>query len=231
MRRLGVLPQDVDELTKRINSRTDIEAIGIYTHYFKSDEPDNPEVQAQLELFNEVRKHFDPSLMTHTANTGAIFHYSHLDLQFDAVRPGVSLFGYGAGNTKIEDLKPAIEWETFLMQVKSIRKGEPVSYGGRWIAPEDGYLGMIPVGYSSGINRLLTNQIFYQIDGKHYPQVGTITMDYAMVYLGKEKLEAGTKVILLNTEELNAKDWADKASTIPYEITTGINPLIERVFV
>ena len=64
------------------------------------------QVQAQLNMFKELRSKFDSQLMTHVANSGAIFHYSHLDVQFDAVRPGVSLFGYGAGEKNINSLKP-----------------------------------------------------------------------------------------------------------------------------
>ena len=106
-----------------------------------------------------------------------------------------------------------------------------VSYGGRWIAPFDGHIGVIPVGYSSGIHRVLSSKIEYEIEGSLYPQVGTISMDYSMVFLGKNQFETGTEITLLNPKELNAKNWADKAGTIPYEITTGINPLIKRVFV
>lgn len=90
---------------------------------------------------------------------------------------------------------------------------------------------MIPVGYSSGIHRVLSSKIEYEIEGSLYPQVGTISMDYSMVFLGKNQFETGTEITLLNPNELNAKNWADKAGTIPYEITTGINPLIKRVFV
>jgi len=231
MRRLGVLPDQVSLLIEKMNSRTDVTATGIYTHFAKADDPGNVEVKTQLELFNQLRKSFDSKLMTHSANTGAIFHYSDLDLQFDGVRPGVSLFGYGAGEYVIEELKPVIEWKTFLMQVKTVKKGEAVSYGGRWLAPKNGYLGVIPVGYGSGIPRLLSGQIEFSILGKSYPQVGTISMDYSMVFLGDDKLKTGSDVFILNTTELNAMTWAQKANTIPYEITTGINPLIQREFI
>ncbi len=231
MRRLGILAEEVPSLIGKLEARTDITATGIYTHFSKADDPGNHEVEEQLKLFNALRVNFDSSLMTHTANTGAIFHYPKLDLQFDAVRPGVSLFGYGAGSNVINDLNPAIEWKSFLMQVKKVKKGEPVSYGGRWISPDDGFIGVIPVGYSSGIHRVLSSQIHYEIEGKLYPQVGIISMDYSMVFLDNNPFKIGTEVTLLNPEDLNAKVWAEKAGTIPYEITTGINPTIKRVFI
>ncbi len=229
MRRLGILPNEVPYLLDKIRLRDDISLTGIYTHFAKADDPGNSEVRQQLELFISLRPQFDPNLMTHTANTGAIFHYPDLDVQFDAVRPGVSLFGYGAGKHAIEALKPVIEWKTFLMQVKQVKKGEPVSYGGRWIAPSDGFIGVVPVGYSSGVLRILSSQIEYEIDGKIYSQVGTISMDYSIVFLKSDEVVVGTEVTLLNTGTLNAMPWAEKAKTIPYEVTTGINPTIPRV--
>lgn len=231
MHRLGILPCQVSKLLSMMSVRTDIEATGIYTHFFKSDDPGNPEVQAQLNMFKELRSKFDSQLMTHVANSGAIFHYSHLDVQFDAVRPGVSLFGYGAGEKNINSLKPIIEWNTFLMQVKPVKKGGSVSYGGQWIAPCDGFIGVIPVGYSSGLRRDLSSQLEFEIAGKLYNQVGIISMDYSMVFLNQDKLGSGTQVNILNLDILTAKNWAEKAKTISYEITTGINPMIERKFI
>lgn len=231
MHRLGVLPEEVPVLLDKIDWHPELTCTGVYTHFAKADDPGNPEVEAQLRLFKSLRAKLPGDLMTHTANTGAIFYYSELDVQFDAVRPGVSLFGYGAGDVVIEDLSPALVWKSFLMQVKFIRKGEPVSYGGRWVAPEDGYIGTIPVGYAAGIHRILTNKIHFQIGGKLYPQVGTISMDYSMVFLGNDHLQVGEEVTLLNTESQNAKNWATHAGTIPYEITTGIHPLIPREYI
>lgn len=231
MHRLGILPYQVSQLLSIMPVRTDIEMTGIYTHFFKSDDPGNSEVQAQLKIFKELRSQFDSELMTHVANSGAIFHYSHLDVQFDAVRPGISLFGYGAGEKKINSLKPIIEWKTFLMQVKPVKKGDSVSYGGRWIAPTDGFIGVIPVGYSSGLRRELSSQLKFEIAGKLYNQVGIISMDYSMVFLNEDNLESGTEVNILNLDTLTARSWAEKAKTISYEITTGINPTIERKFI
>lgn len=231
MRRLGISPDEVEELVTKLRSNANTNLTGIYTHFAKADDPGNPEVKAQLELFNILRAKFGNNLFTHTANTGAIFHYSDLDLQFDAVRPGVSLFGYGAGDLEIKALKPAMEWQSFLMQVKAVKKGDPVSYGGRWLAPENGFIGIVPVGYSSGILRPLSGLIEFEINGIKYPQVGTISMDYSIVYLGQNPPKPDSRLILLNTGELNARVWADKAKTIPYEITTGLHPLIQREFV
>ncbi|MBO6523968.1 MAG: alanine racemase [Balneolaceae bacterium] len=230
MHRLGVLPGAVSKLVEEIPKYENLTCTGIYTHYFKADDPGNPEVKQQLELFKAARAQFPSEWMTHTANTGGIFHYGNLDLQFDAVRPGVCLYGFGAGEVDVPDLEPIMDIKSFLMQVKPVRKGEPVSYGGKWIASEDGFIGIIPTGYSDGIPRILTNSIKLKIGEKLYDQVGVISMDYTIVFLGSDQYPIGTEVYLLKGKELTATDWAKVAHTIPYEITTSIRERVKKIY-
>lgn len=228
MTRLGILPEEISELNHILSLRTDIKTTGIYTHFTKSDNPGNSEVQAQCTKFKDIRASFDSSLLTHTANTGAIFHYPELELQFDAVRPGISLFGYGPGETLIHELKPIIEWKTKLVQVKKIKSGQPVSYGGNWKAPKDGFIGVIPVGYSSGIPRLLSNKLKVYLDNKAYSQVGAITMDYSMIFLENSIYSNGDDVTLTSYTYPNVATWATISKTIIYELLTGISTTIPR---
>ena len=230
MHRLGVLPAEVSRLVEEIPKYPELTCTGIYTHYFKADDPGNPEVKKQLELFKEVRAQFPSEWITHAANTGGIFHYGDLDLQFDAVRPGVCLYGFGAGEVDVPDLEPIMDIRSFLMQVKPVTKGESVSYGGKWVTPEDGFIGIIPTGYSDGIPRILTNSIKLKIGECLYDQVGVISMDYTLVFLGDERLSTGTEVYFLKGKELTANQWAKIAHTIPYEITTSIRARVNKVY-
>ncbi|MFV1885240.1 MAG: alanine racemase [Balneola sp.] len=230
MHRLGVLPEDASEVRAAIGKYPELTCTGIYTHYFKADDPGNPEVKKQLELFKSVRSQFPSEWLTHTANTGGIFHYRDLDLQFDAVRPGVCLYGFGAGEVEVPDLEPIMDLTSSLMQVKKVRKGETVSYGGKWTAPKDGYIGIIPAGYGDGIPRILTNSIHLKIGEKMYEQAGVISMDYTIVFLGEDKIPSGTEIFFLKGKEINASNWAKIANTIPYEITTGIREKVEKVY-
>ena len=231
MHRLGILPEDASELRSAVERYPELTCNGIYTHYFKADDPGNPEVSRQLELFKSVRSQFPSEWMTHTANTGGIFHYGDLDLQFDAVRPGVCLYGFGAGEVVVPDLEPIMDLKSFLMQVKKVKKGETVSYGGKWTASKDGYIGIIPTGYGDGVPRMLTNSIKLEIGDKLYDQVGVISMDYTIVYLGEDLLTKGTEVFFLKGKELSASHWAKLAHTIPYEITTGIRERVGKIYV
>jgi alanine racemase len=231
MHRIGLYASQIEAIKTAISDRTDCTPTGIYTHFYKADDPGNPEVKKQLELFKSIRKEFPVEWMTHTANTGAIFHYSDLKLQFDAVRPGVCLYGYGAGEKVIKELQPAMELRSHLVQTKKIKAGETVSYGGTWTAPNDGYLGIIPVGYAAGVPRGLSNKIEVEIVGKTYRQVGIISMDYLQVFLDADHYPIGTEVLIMGEEGQDAKKWAALTGTIPYEITTQINPLLKREYI
>ncbi len=230
MHRLGMLPDDVEVLKAKMADHPELECTGIYTHFYKADDPGNPEVEHQLKIFRKIRKQFPDDLMTHTANTGAIFYYQHLNLQFDAVRPGVCLYGYAAGQKEIPELEPIIDWKSRLMQVMKISEGQPVGYGGRWRMPFEGYLATIPVGYSDGVFRGLSSKINVEINGRVYHQVGTISMDYMSVFLGETRIEPGTEVYLLKGKDLTAQEWARISETIPYEITTSIKEKVDREY-
>ena len=47
-------------------------------------------------------------------------------------------------------LRPAVSWISRIALVRHVAAGEPVGYGGRWIASRPTRLGMIPVGYGDG---------------------------------------------------------------------------------
>lgn len=231
MHRIGLYTSHLEDIKLAIAKRDDCKTTGIYTHFFKADDPGNPEVKQQLKRFNAVRSEFPSEWITHTANTGAIFHYADLNLQFDAVRPGVCLYGYGAGDKVIDELRPLMEIKSHLVQVKQLYAGDTVSYGGKWTAKTNGFLGIVPMGYSAGIPRLLSNRILVRIGENLYPQVGIISMDYLQVFLGADKIPVGQEVILLGSSAQDAKQWADFTGSIAYEITTQINPSLKREFI
>lgn len=145
------------------------------------------------------------------------------------IRLGIGMYGYPPGETEIEGIEPILNWETNLVQTKRIAADDTVSYGATWTAPEQGYLGIIPVGYDDGLKRSLSGKLSVRINSKVYEIVGTITMNYSMVFLGPDDYEPGTKVEVLYPEN-NAGDWAQKIGTIPYEILTSINPKIPRKY-
>lgn len=228
MMRLGMLPMEVPEVLQKMKDHPELNYSGIYTHFANADGEAEPSVNHQLEVFKDIRVQFPDDLMCHTSNSAGVLYHSSAGL-FDAVRPGISLYGFAPGE-EIEGLEPVAEWISELVQVKRIQKGEAVGYGSRWKAPEDGWLGIVPVGYSDGLFRSMSNKFRVEIAGEMYQQAGTISMDYFAVFLENQTFEVGEKVTILKNGEMSAKEWAQKMGTISYEITTSISPKVKRVY-
>ncbi len=226
MGRLGLRPDQLEEAISKMKARTGLHCTGIYSHFATADEPGSEQASRQLKSFREIRSHFSDDLTTHMANTGGVFFYpaSH----FDMVRVGIGMYGYAPGRTEISGLKQAISWRSRLVQVQSVKKGEPISYGARWSAPADGYIGIVPAGYEDGVRRTLSGRMEVEVDGTSYPVAGTITMNYLMVYLGDNEIPEGTVVELINRDRLSVQQWAGMLDTIPYEVLTSLNRSIPR---
>lgn len=225
MSRLGFRAEQLDEVRRLKDEYTKLNCTGIYSHFATADERGSAKVQKQLQAFKNICGRFDSELLTHMCNTSGIIACP--DAQFNLVRTGIGIYGFSPGKVSIPQLEPAISWRTQLVQVNPIKKMETVSYGANWTANGEGFIGIIPVGYSDGIPRGLSGNFEVTIDKKQYPVVGTVTMNYCLVDLGRNPIKVGAEVYLWNQQH-NAQHWAKKMDTIPYEILTGIPSKIQR---
>jgi len=229
MGRFGFYPEEANTLVESVGEFPELRLTGIMTHYASADDPDNGSVETQLKLFQEIRKIFGNELIYHTANSGGILFYK--DTHMTMVRHGISMYGYPPGTIDVKGLQPVMEWKSFLSAVKPIKKGMKVSYHSTWTCPEDGYLGVVPVGYADGYRRNFTGKARMIVGGKEYPVVGIITMDYCMLYLGDDQLKVGTPVTIMDQEYITAADLGDDIGSIAYEILCGISKRrVNRVY-
>ncbi len=220
MGRLGFMPGQAEEVRKHAVMNQRLLCSGIYTHYATADDPGSEQAADQHRSFTELVRHFDEVPLKHISNSGGVLNYDFE--HFDMVRFGIAMLGYNSGLTRYDWLTPALSWHTQIAQVRKVEKGHTVSYGATWRAPEDGYLATIPVGYGDGIPRSLSNKLKVAINGTLYPQVGNVTMDYIMVYLGNDRISPATEVTLLGGDALDAAEWSKLGGTNTHEILTNL---------
>jgi len=226
MKRLGIDPRDIEEAVDKVNHFRELHLTGLMSHFATADEPGSEKVDNQNALFKEISAHFrDWDVSFHIANSGALAFYP--ETHQSMVRLGISLYGYQPDTTPISGIAPILTWNSYIVQARPIKKDETVSYGATWTAPKDGYILTIPAGYADGIPRILSNSIEVWVGGHSLPQVGTITMDYIMVF-SQSPFETGTRVTLLSPEGPTASDWAKASRTISYEIVAKIGSRVER---
>ena len=90
--------------------------------------------------------------LRHICNSAGAINYPNAHL--DMIRPGLGLFGQHAApdlQTKFH-VKPALSLVSEIVYLKRIRKGEGVSYGLEWKAPEDVWIATVPVGYGGRLS-------------------------------------------------------------------------------
>jgi alanine racemase len=191
--------------------------VGVMTHLATAD-TDETFAREQILLFAEATAPLS-GLERHAANSAATLRLP--ESRFDAVRCGIALYGVSpfGDDPAADGLEPVLAWRSELVQVKRLASGESTGYGRRFVAEQDTWIGIVPVGYADGFRRALTGTEVL-VEGERRRVVGTVSMDAFAVELGRE-LPAGTPVTLLG-DGIRAEEHARVAGTIGYEIVSGI---------
>jgi alanine racemase len=211
---------------------------GLYSQFSSSEEPDKTYSELQLSRFKNIlsdicQKNKKPP-MVHMANSAAIFNLP--ESHFDAVRPGISLYGHYLSPDLAEaiSLKPVMSFKTFVAQISEIDAGCPVSYGRKWISKEKTRIAVLPVGFTDGIDRRLTNKGRVIIKDKFYPMVGTIAMDRIMIDIGYDPIDIGDIVIIWGKSEekqILLSHLSDITGTSLFVLTCGIPQELKRKYI
>jgi alanine racemase len=238
MGRLGAFDgEQVVRLARAAAAHPDLEPVGVWTHFATADEPDDDEGYffeqlARFEPVAEAVRAEHPDITVHAANSAAV--YRSRRSHFDMARCGVAIYGLDPFqlDPAARGLAPVLSLRSHVAAVKRFPAGQSAGYGRRWRAPEDTWVGVVPLGYGDGVRRALTNDCDVLVEGRRYPLVGTVSMDNLTIDLGPETaVEPGAEAVLIGRqgdEEIRAEELAARLDTINYEITCGIAPRVPR---
>ena len=227
MGRLGIY-ENPCETIKKIAQLDNLQIEGVMSHFSRAEDPEW--TRQQITKFNQIRQcliDIGINPMFHIANSQGL---AYTDALFDAVRPGLCLYGYGFDN-----LKPCMTVKTKLIDIRSLPAGMPISYGGTFVTKRKSLIGVIPIGYADGYFRSLSNKAEVIVRDKKVPVVGTVCMDLTMIDLTEIKdIQIDDEVILLGktkSEEITASHIAQWAGTIPYEVLTSLGSRARRKYI
>ena len=192
--------------------------VGLMTHFATADS-DTAFAEAQLDRFLRLTEPFAERYARHAANSAAALVLPAARL--DAARCGIALYGIdplGQDAARF-DLRPALRWDSELAVVKRLRAGESTGYGRRFVAEQDAWIGIVPVGYADGFRRDMTGAEVI-VGGERVRVVGTVSMD-ALAVLLPDRRRAGTPVTLVG-DGITLEQHAAVAGTIGYELACGI---------
>ncbi len=232
MNRLGFTPDDLDGLLVNLSMMKSIRVSTVFSHLAASDSSNyDAFTQLQLERFETMTKQIAASLnhsfCRHLLNTSGIERFPQH--QYEMVRLGIGL--YGISSYRQDQLENVSTFKTHISQIKWVDRGETIGYGRRGEIKERTKIAIIPVGYSDGLNRRLSNGVGkVWINQKFYPIIGSICMDMCMIDVNDSDVKLGDEVILFG-KEFPLPKMAETLGTIPYEIMTSISTRVKRVYI
>jgi len=190
-----------------------IKIVGIMTHFaLDSREKILEGVQtfkAQTDWLMKEAGMKREDVILHTANTAATLEVPESWL--DMVRPGRVI--YGEVGPDYPQFSTFMSFKTRVTAVNAYPKGAGVGYDHTRTLKRDSLLANIPVGYSDGYRRILSNKASVLINGKRAPMVGTISMNTFMVDVTDiPGVKAGDEVVLFGKQgdaEITQKELED----------------------
>lgn len=244
MARLGVRMSDLERFASCLAAHPEVRVTGLMTHLACAEgvaEDDNDFTRAQLARFEEATRRLREAglpcdgLVRHAANSAALLRGEAV---FDAVRPGIALFGVSPVASAASELRPAMRVRSAIVDMRTLDVGESVGYGALFRATRPTRIATIPMGYADGLSRHLSNLGHVLVRGRRAPIVGAVSMDMSMIdvtdvggaALGDEVVVLGSQEGPLGKAAITADEVAGQAGTIAWEILTSISRRVPRFY-
>jgi len=233
LNRLGFSISDLEKLINLIKKTKKIEVKSVFSHIAASEDlSEKAFTLKQIKSFSEMTLKFvketKTNPFTHMSNTSGILNYTS-NAQFDMVRLGIGLLGFGNDKKFTSQLKNTFQLKSIISQIHTVKKGESVGYNRAFKATTTIKTATIPIGHADGISRKLGNKVGYvYINNQKCFIVGNVCMDMIMVDITTINCNEGDTVIVYKNQQ-HIEDLASKIGTIPYELLTAMSQRIQRV--
>lgn len=233
LNRLGFVEDDIEFISEKVKRNNAVQVSWIFSHLAASeDKTENVFTHKQIEAFKnisiQIDQRLDNSSLKHLLNTSGILNYSND--QYDMVRSGIGLYGFGNDSDFDQELKPIATLKTIISQIHHIEPGESVGYNRAFTSEKGRITATLPIGHADGIGRHFGNaKTNVLIHNQKAPIIGNVCMDMIMIDVTDIECQEGDEVIIFGNNP-TAHSFASSANTISYELLTGISQRVKRVF-
>lgn len=246
MGRIGLkyrAPEECAVEIRNILSLDKLSVEGLYTHFAAADAVDEESCEYTERQADFIIRTYDllksegivlPHL--HFLNSAGLCY--HNNKRSTLARAGIIMYGLHP-NYPLKlpiEVEPVMTLKAVVSQVKELGKGDSVSYGRIYRAPEDNIrAATVTVGYADGYSRLLSEKAEVLVNGKRCPVIGRICMDQLLLDVSHAgNVREGDIVTLIGrdgNEEITADELASLYGTIGYEVVCGISKRVPRIYV
>ena len=198
----------------------------VLSHLACADDPAEPMNARQRDAFAAAAARY-PGTVRSFANSGGAFLGP--DYAFDALRPGICLYGGGPEGRPDERIKPVATLAAEVLQVRDVPAGESVGYSRGFVAGEPTRIATCATGYADGVLRAYSPKGLVSAAGQLRPIVGRVSMDVCAVDVTGLDVAVGDRVELFGANRM-LDDAAAAAGTIAYELLTSVTARVPRLY-
>jgi alanine racemase len=238
MGRLGVWHEHAAALQARIAAAPHLKLAGVFTHFASPDD---------VAFTAEQRRRFLAALAScaglrldrifvHADNSEGIETMPGAS-PFNAVRIGLLQFGIlPHPHSMLAQVRtePVFSFHTRVGLVKTLPRGQTISYGRTHTLAQDTRVAVLCAGYGDGIPRTLSNRGQVLIRGQRCRILGRVTMDQTIVDVtALPETRCGDQATLVGRqdgEDLSISEFSAAAETIPWETLCSVTKRVPRLY-
>lgn len=231
LNRLGFCHTDIDKIITKLKNTNYVKVQSLFSHLAASEDLEEKDFTVnQINNFTSTAQQFYKLLgykpMLHILNTSGVVNFAKA--QFDMVRIGIGLYGFGNGAKETNQLKNTHNLKSIISQIHFIEPGETVGYNRAFVAKNPTKSATIPIGHADGLSRKLGNKKGYVlINNKKAKIISNVCMDMIMVDVTKIDCKEGDEVIVFNSQKM-LQDFTTVSETIVYETLTAISNRVKK---
>jgi alanine racemase len=250
MNRTGLNTDELDSAISIIkNNENFFDVVGFCTHLAGAESISNhPRILKQLKNYNKMLAVLKANDIVpkcrHIANSAASFIYPRS--RMDLVRIGIMLYGFWSSievfiqyvnnkHNKMDPLDRVLSWKSQIMSIKEVKSGEFVSYGISYLAQTVIKTALIPIGYSLGYSRSLSNRGMVLIHGQVCSVIGVVNMNMVIADITNlPDAEVGDEVVIIGKQsplEIKVSAFSDNSNQLNYEVLAHLSEAIKRIVI
>lgn len=254
MNRLGLEEENFEVAVRVIKkNRKHLQLDGICTHYAGAESVGNyVRIKEQIANFEEYSSWFEDQgispKLRHTACSASALNYSETIM--DLVRIGIAQYGFWPNRETYmnfvkkhpdvskkhrDPLERVLTWKSRVMSTKKVPAGEFVGYGNTYLTSRDQKIATVPIGYSHGFGRNLTNVGIVLVKGERASVAGLVNMNLLTIDVTDiPNVSKGDEVVIIGKQgeqEMTVSSFSEMRNFMNYEVLVQIPSTLPRYVV